>query len=269
MRYPISKAENIPGSGCAIYLYLLENVSTPGSLPHRMWYNGLAKQMEDPTSTPFRGFFPVGESYKLSYGGSSMEYHMFTGNEQNAVFVKDLSKEAKLELGITSKMDPNAKVFNPFFKSWEELDEDAIKLNELPALSLAKSISGWCGSKCAYYSEIDVRDFLLSACRNPSSGQMMYILHGNHLAWCTHRFMKSGVSAELEADIKKEFYSQNSPDFYIKDIGTIMPSILYVLGLLGEDVIQIVNDLSFDLWGISDVANKISGMMMVAQQLAA
>lgn len=267
MRYPISKAEAIPGSGGAIYLFLMENVSTPGSLPHRMWYNGLAKQMEDPTSTPFRGFFPVGQTYRLSYAGSPMGDYTFTGNEQNAVFVKDLSKEAMLQLGITANMDSGSKVFNPFFKPWEELDEDTIKLNELPALSLAKSISGWCSQVRSYYTEVEVRDFLISACRNPSSGQMMYILHGNHVAWCTHRFMKSASGMDLEADIKKEFYSQNSPDFYIKDIGTIMPSILYVLGLLGEDVIEFVDELPFDLWGIDDVAKEIYDMM--AQKLAA
>lgn len=261
MRYPTDHPEAIPGSGGAIYLYLLENVSVPGSLPHVMWYEGLKKQMEDPSSTAMRGYFPVGEIHRLSYAGSPMGEHKFTGNEQNAVFVKDLAPETVLKLGISKDRKPDEKVFNPNFLPWPELPPEIHKLNELPALSLAKSISGWCGQKQTFYTEIDVRDFLVTACKHPSGEQMMYILHGNHVAWCTHRFITAGASTELEADIKKEFYSQSSPDFYIKDLGTIFPSILYVLGLLGEDVMNIVNNLPFDMWGVHDLGRGITDMM--------
>jgi hypothetical protein len=261
MRYPATEPEAIPGSGGAIYLYLLENVSVPGSLPHVMWYEGLKKQMENPASTAMRGYYPVGETHKISYAGSPMGEHKFTGNEQNAVFVKDLAPETALKLGISKDRKPDEKVFNPNFLPWPELPDEIHKLNELPALSLAKSISGWCSQKSPYYTELDVRDFLVTATKHPSGEQMMYILHGNHVAWCTHRFITAGASTELEADIKKEFYTQNSPDFYIKDLGTIFPSMLYVLGLLGEDVISLCNNLPFDLWGVSGLASEIDNMM--------
>ena len=265
-RYPIEKPSEIPGSGSALYLYLLDNIKVPGGLPHKVWYDGLTKLLEDPASTPFRGFYPVGETYEIRYGGTaSFTKHLFTGDEQNPVFVKDLSNETKLMLGISATASEDEKVWNPHYRPYNEVSESTRKLNELPTLSLAKSISSWFLSQVMprpYYTEVEVSEMLKVACISPSSEEMMFLLHGNHLAWCTHSFLYHGI----QPDVKKEFYATNSPDFYIKDLGTIMPSILYALTMLGIDPVTIIEDLNYDLWGIDDVAKSLQKDLAINNQ---
>ena len=109
------------------------------------------------------------------------------------------------------------------------------------------------------YSEKDVVNFLVVAIRNANSQEMMYVLHGNHVAWCVARFIESG---EMEADVKKRFYSQDDPDFYVKDIGTVMPSMLYALAILGVDPVEITENLTYEIWDIDKVAKEIQSRFM-------
>lgn len=262
MRYPIENPSPIPGSGNALYLFLLENVAVPGALPHMLWYTGLAKQMEEPAQTTFRGYFPIGETLKIQYANNP-EYvdHKFTGQEKNPVFVNDLSKEAMLYLQIPQDASGDDKVFNPNFLPYDQLPDTTKKLNELPTLSLAKSVSSWFMSKanaCIYYTEEQVVKFLIRACELPSSEEMMYLLHGNHVTWCTHTFLHYGI----QPDIKREFYAQTNQDFFIKDMGTIMPSILYALSMVGVDPMTVVDNLKFDLWGIDEVGRSLQADMV-------
>jgi len=171
-----------------------------------------------------------------------------------------------MELGIPKEADPKAKVFNPNYLPWEELSEDIIILNHLPTLALAKSISSFLCTKVGlYYTEVDVVDMLLKAIRVASSDEMMHLLLGNHIAWCTHRYTLTG---EMEPDVEKQFHAQDSPDFYVKDIGTIMPSILYCLVMLGQSPVNIISQLTYDLWGIGDVASALLPMMKRNQKVS-
>lgn len=253
MRYPIGSASSVIGSGNAFYLYLLENIKVPAQLSHELWYNGLVQAMTD-KDYPFRGFYPVGKTLKISYAGAEMAPYTFTGEEKNPVFVKDLSPDAKLELGISTKADPSAKVFNPFFVAYDKLPEKTKKSNELPTLSLAKSISSFLGQSDILFTEKDVAEMLIIALKDCNSEPMRYMLHGNHIAWCSARFMETGI---MEEDIKKQFYGPNSMDFYIKDIGTIMPGILFSLSCLGVDPVEAIKYIDYDLWGIDKVAKAL------------
>jgi hypothetical protein len=265
MRYPIEQASNIPGSGNALYLYLMDNIHVPAKLCHDIWYKGCEKLKSDPNH-PFRGFYPVGETLCISYGGSEMMDHTFTGEEKNPIFVRDLSKDAKNVLGLHMNMDPAAKVFNPLFREYDELPDKTRKDNELPTLSLAKSISSFLGSEDALYTEKDVVEMLIVAIKDCNSEAMRHILHGNHVAWCSARFMSTGV---MEEDIKRSFYGQNAIDFYVKDIGTIMPGILYCLAILGVDPTEAIMGLTYDLWGIGDAAAELQHYMKTYSEIEA
>jgi hypothetical protein len=250
MRYPLENATSIPNSGNALYIYLIENISVPARMSHEIWYKGCQRLVDDKDEA-FHGFFPVGETLKISYAGAPMVDHTFTGEEKNPVFVKDLSPEAKLQLGISGKAKDSEKVFNPYFRPYNDLPEKIKKDNELPALSLAKSISAFLSVNSILFTEKDVVDMLMLAVRDANSNAMRTILHGNHVAWCAARFMTFGT---VEEDIKKNFYGQNDIEFYMKDIGTIMPAILYTLAILGEDPVSVINYLDYDLYGIDTVA---------------
>jgi hypothetical protein len=191
MRYPIFEATSVIGSGSSFYLYLLESINIPAKMSHELWYKGLEQAIKDDPTYPFRGFFPVGETLKISYAGAEIKPYTFTGKEKNPVYVKDLSYEAKLSLGISSSADSSAKVFNPFFVAYDKLPDKTRKSNELPTLSLAKSISSFLGSKNILFTEKDIVDFLIKAFKNCNSDEMKYILHGNHIAWCASRFMET------------------------------------------------------------------------------
>jgi hypothetical protein len=258
MRYPLGNPSSVIGSGSSFYLYLLENIHVPAKMSHDLWYKGLEQAMKEDTSYPFRGFFPVGETLKISYAGAEIAPYTFTGSEKNPVYVKDLSSEAKLSLGISVKADPSAEVFNPHFVAYAKLPERTRKSNELPTLSLAKSISSYLGSKDILFTEKDIIDFLISAFKDCNSNQMKYILHGNHVAWCAARFMETNT---MEEDIKKQFYGQNSMDFYIKDIGTILPGMLFCAASLGMDPVEAIKYLDYDVWDIDKVARALQCCM--------
>ena len=264
MRYPIEKPTNIPGSGSAVYLYLLETVQVPARCPHDIWYAGQKAKLDD-QHDPFKGFFPVGETLRIDYASSGMKDYTFAGDEKNAVYVRDLSPEAKMALGIPADANPKDKVFNPNFVKYDDLPHATKVSNEATTMSLAKSISAYlCNDIDILYTEQDVVDMLTVAIKKINSKQMMTILHGNHVAWCSLAFMRTG---KMEEDIKREFYGQNDIDFYVKDIGTIMPSVLYTLAILGCDPIEIINDLQIDLYGIQDVAVTMQQYMKVNQKV--
>jgi len=265
MRYPIESASSVPGSGNSVYLYLLMNINIPSRLPHEIWYSGLAEKLKNPHSI-FKGFFPVGETFEIQYGGAEMQNYTFTGEEKNPVYVNDLSASAKFKLGIPNDADKREKVFNPNFVPYEKLPPLAKTSNETVSMSLAKSISSFlCVRKSVLYTEQDVVNMLSAAVKKASSDEMIHILHGNHIAWCTLAFMRTN---KMEEDIKKEFYTQNGIDFYTKDIGTIMPSILYTLAILGVDPVASIEDLDYDLYGIENVARKLQTHMKNFQKKA-
>ena len=264
MRYPIERATTIPGSGSTVYLYLLENIEIPARCPHDIWYAGEEKKLNDPHH-PFKGFFPVGRTLKINYADAGVIDYRFTGNEKNAVYVKDLSPEARLELGIPSNADPKAKVFNPNFVKYDDLPHTTKISNQTTTMSLAKSISAFlCNKESILYTEQDVVDMLIVALKKVNSTEMMTILHGNHVSWCSLAFMRTGT---MEADIKREFYGQNDLDFYVKDIGTIMPSILFTMAILGIDPVEVIKDFSVDLYGIDTIAKKMQGYMRKHQEV--
>lgn len=246
MRYPTEKASSLPGGGSAVYLHLMDNIAIPAKLCHELWYNGCKKLKDDPKH-PFQGFFPIGETLTISYGGSPMCEHTFSLDDKNPVFARELSSEAKEALGIAVTASGDAKVFNPYYRLYEDLPRNYQKDNELPSLSLAKSIASYLSPKNPLFTEEDVMNMLIAAIKSANSDQMIHILHGNHVSWCASRFLQLEV---MDDQIKKNFYSQNDIEFFIKDIGTVMPSILYVLALLGFDPVEAIGYLNYDLWGI-------------------
>lgn len=253
--YPVKKASTVPGSGAAHYMYLLSTIAVPSRLPHQLWYNGM-EQLKDQPGHPFQGFYPVGETLELKYPADApMADYTFTGNEKNPVLVEDLSSATRTELGISADAKPVDKVFNPNYREYDDLPHLTKMSNELATMALAKSIDSWLSSLFGIaYSERNIVDMLMNAIARADSPEMFHILHGNHVAWCSLAYMRDG---RMEADITKQFYGQTDPEFYIKDLGTIMPAILYSLAILGVRPVNAVNKMGFDVWGINDVANSL------------
>lgn len=240
----------------------MENIVIPSRLPHKLWYNAQEEKLKDPHD-PFRGFFPVGETFDISYGGSDIKPHKFTGKERNPVFVRELSDGAKMELGLRDA-DPKEKVWNPNFVAYDDLPDNARISNETATMSLAKSISAFlCKKGDIMYTEIDVVDMLMAAIRNCNSDEMRHILHGNHVAWCAARYIETGT---MEEDIMRQFYGQNSADFYVKDIGTVMPGMLYTLAVLGSDPVKVIEELTYDIWDIESIAVELQQYMKVNEK---
>ena len=259
--YPTNQPCSIPGSGSAFYLYLLKNIAVPSRLPHELWFRGQEKFLNDPEH-PFRGYYPIGETYEIAYGNEPMSPHVFTGKEKNPVFVRDLSVYTTLKLGISKDAEPREKVWNPNFLPYDKLSEKVRISNEITTMSLAKSISSYLGAKDILYTEKDIMIMLTAAIKSASSQEMRIILHGNHIAWCATRYLDTGI---MEEDIKREFYGQNNMEFYIRDIGTIMPAILFSFALLGKDPTEMIGFLDYDLWGIGDVATELKTHMKINQ----
>lgn len=264
-KYPSEHPSTIPGSGNTLYKYILENLSIPAKLPHEIWYNSQKAKLDDPHD-PFKGFYPVGKKLKLIVSADSwMTDYTFTGEETFPVFVRALSPEARLELGISKDADPSSKVFNPNFVAYDDLPESTKMSNEILPLSLAKSFSSYlCLKVGVSYSEQQVVDMLVTALKRADSPEMAHILHGNHNCWCAMSFLKS---RKIEEDVKREFYGQNNEDFYMKDIGTIMPSILYTLAIVGANPLDMMALLTYDLYGIKDVAEILEGYMKINQEV--
>lgn len=263
-RYPTERPASLPGSGSAIYLFVLNNIAIPSRLPHDLWYASQESKLEN-EHDPFKGFFPVGETLEVDYAGRGMEPYTFTGKEKNPVFVKNCSEKTLMKLGIRDAK-PEEKVFNPNFVTYDELPENARISNETVTMSLVKSISAYlCGTKGVLYTEKDVAEMLIVAIKKCDSDEMRYILHGNHVAWCAARFIETGI---MEEDIKKQFYAQTDIDFFEKDVGTIMPGMLYTLALLGHDPIEMIKFLDYDIWDIDKVALKLKSFMKVEEDKA-
>ncbi len=263
--YPIIKARSNPASGINLYLHLLREAKSIGSLPHEVWHAGEKSKLIFPDKYPFRGFFPIGKTLNISYGGSALREYTFTGEEKNDVYVMDLSPEAKDELEIPPNAKDKDKVFNPNFVPYDDLSEETKISNELPTIALAKSIDAYLSERIGpYYSEQNIVDFLLLACEDASSEEMIFMLHANHVVWCAQKYMTTGLAPDME----KQFFTQDDEDFYIKDVGTLMPSILYALTMLGQSPINIVNELSFDLWQIDLVAAMLEPLLKVNQEQA-
>jgi len=260
--YPTKLPSSLPGSGSAFYLHLLRNIAIPSRLPHDLWYKGQTILKKD-RCHPFQGNYPIGETYKITYGNAPMKDHKFTGKEKNPVFVRDLHAETKIALGIQKDADPKEKVWNPNYCSFDELPEKVRISNEIATMSLAKSISSFLGSKDSLYTEKNIVSMLAIALKDANSQEMRHILHGNHISWCASRYIDTG---EMEEDIKREFYGQNSMEFYIRDIGTIMPAILYTFAVLGRDPIEMIGFLDYELWGIDEVAKELQGYMRINQE---
>jgi len=259
VRYPIERPASLPGSGSAIYLFLLDNIAVPSRLPHELWYASQKIKLEN-EHDPFKGFFPVNETFEINYANKGMGSHTFTGKEKSAVYVKDCSEETLMKLGIRNAK-PDEKVFNPNFVDYDDLPEKARISNETATMSLAKSISAFlCGIRDILYTEQDVVDMLTVAIKRCDSNEMRYILHGNHVAWCAARYIETGV---MEEDLRKQFYGQTDVDFFMKDIGTIMPGMLYTLALLGTDPTEIIKELDYEIWDIDKVAEELKGYMKV------
>jgi len=153
--YPTNQPCSIPGSGGAFYLYLLKNITTPSRLPHEIWFKGQTKLYED-KEHPFRGYYPIGKTYRIAYGTQPMDYYTFTGKEKNPVFIKDLAPKTKLELGISNNAIQAEKVWDPNYCPYEKLPEKARISNETATMSLAKSISSFLGAKDILYNEKDI-----------------------------------------------------------------------------------------------------------------
>jgi hypothetical protein len=233
----------------------------PSRLSHDLWYREQT-ELKESKDHPFQGFFPIGKTYRITYGGGDMGDHKFTGKEKNPVFVRDLHAETKLKLGIQKNANPKEKVWNPNYRSFEELPDMVRISNETATMSLAKSISSFLGSQDSLYTEKNIINMLTVAIKDASSQEMRHILHGNHIAWCAARYIDTGV---MEEDIRREFYGQNSMEFYIRDISTIMPSILYTCAILGKDPVEMIKYIDYDLCGVKEVAEELQKYMKINQ----
>jgi hypothetical protein len=258
--YPTSKASKAPATGRLFYEFLLRNIKIPASAAHVLWYNGAKAQLERPDIYAFRGDIPIGKTINLQWlagnpicdGGGYVQY-TFNGTEEY-VLVSDLSNPAMRELGIPGTARAKDKVYNSNFKPYEKLPELTKISNELAPLSVAKSISSYlCGVKGRMnYSEHDVLNFLTACLRDLSGVEMSYLLHGNHLAWTVLAYIRSKGS--VEGDILAEFYGQNPTDFFVKDLGTILPTIFFVAASFGDDPVEYFKMLDIEIWGAKEVA---------------
>ncbi|HOI18317.1 MAG TPA: hypothetical protein PLX15_00430 [Candidatus Woesearchaeota archaeon] len=265
-----------PSSGSDFYNFLLKYVEIPASASHDIWYRGLEEQQKHPESYAFRGDIPTGKTIELvSLGGKPLEEvlsnsgngltngarkYTFNGSELY-VLVGDLSEESKKELGIPDTAREKDKVFNSNFKKYEDLPEITKMSNELAALSVPKSISSYLAgvNGKVNYSERDVLNLLESAFNDLSGPEMMHFLHGNHLAWAALEYVKG--NGNINGDISTEFHKQNTEDFYLKDLGTILPSLFFALASLGKDPMDYYNKLDVEIWGAKDVAEYMRQYM--------
>jgi hypothetical protein len=233
----------------------MKNINISASANHNIWYAGAQAQLAKPNEFAFRGDIPTGKTLELiTLAGKTVNSpYTFTG-EESYVLVTDLTDTAKNELAIPTNARGKDKVFNSNFKVYEKLSELTKISNELPALSAAKSISNYlAGVKAKVnYSERDVLNLLTSSFENLRGPEMMHFLHGNHLAWAALAYVRA--KGNVSGDILTEFHSQNPTDFYVKDLGTILPTMFFALASLGEDPVKFHDKLDVDVWGAKDAA---------------
>ncbi|MBI5390374.1 hypothetical protein HZB02_02710 [Candidatus Woesearchaeota archaeon] len=270
-QYPISKPTSALGTGSLFYQYLLQNLMVPAQSTHQIWYAGEATKISQPDKYAFRGNIPISKRLELltlsgkplteAMGEKGVEgvIYTFTGSE-GPTLVSDLTASAKTVLAIPAEAKPRDKVYNPNFREYQDLDDLTKLSNELAALSLPKAISSYFGQHGkTNYSEIDVLKFMQVCFTDLSSEQMTHVLNTNHMAWAALAYMREnrelkGATRTIAGDLQTEFYGQNTPDFYSKDLGTILPSMFFALASLGEDPVAYHNRLDIDVWGAKEVA---------------
>ena len=109
------------------------------------------------------------------------------------------------------------------------------------------------------YSEKDILNFLTACFEDLSSLEMNYVMFGNNLAWCYLTYQREG--GEIRGDILKEFYAQNPTNFYIKDLGTVLPAMFYTLANIGQDPVKFHNKLDIEIWGAMEAAEYMQKFM--------
>lgn len=271
-KYPVEKPVSVPATGSRLYRHMLDTVKIPARANHEIWYLGEKNKLELPEEHAFRGGIPKGRTLELvTLSGSPIDKapnaseskegfdYTFLGSE-GPVYVKDLAESAKTYLAIPKKVSEKDKVFNPNFKPYEELDAFIKMSNELASLSFPKSFSSYLlGSGKMLYSEKDVLEFIEACFNDLSSEEMLHVLHGNHLAWASLAYVRS--NGKVEEDVCREFFAQNPADFYMKDVGTVLPAMFYSLAILGEDPAEYCNNIDFEIWGAKESAKYMRQYM--------
>ena len=260
--YPIKRPSTAPATGRMLYAFLLENLKVPAASSHNVWKAGLDDQLERPDASPFRGKTPAGKTLELnSLAGKPVDSPYTLTGKESFLLVSDLSDASRAELGIPVAAKPTDKVYNLNFGPYEDLPALSKMSNELAVLSVAKSISSYLAGveKKVNYSEADVAKFLMTALSDLSSPEMMHLLHGNHIAWATLAYVREEGS--VAGDIAAEFHAQNAPDFYTKDIGTILPTVFFLLASLGYDPMLGFNKIDTYIWGAKEAAKYMRQYM--------
>jgi hypothetical protein len=274
--FPVTQPSTIPGTGVALYQLLIENLDLVAKTNHTVWYEGEANKLL-PENTPkhaFRGGIPVGETLELlTLSGEVLQniesavetesgtyVYTFTGIE-GPVFVSDLASSAREQLRIPSSATVDAKVYNPNFKPFEDLDDITKTSNRNAAFAVAKAVDNYLASHGdVNYSERDVLKFIQRALHNLGGEEMKYIMHSNNMMWCA---LSIGREGRPKGDAKARFFGTNPPDFYAKDIGTVLPGLYYLLANLGEDPVVYQQKLAKQatIWGAEGAAQHMKQYM--------
>jgi len=260
--YPAAHPSTAPATGRLFYEFLMGKIAIPASANHTIWYAGVEDQLKHPDKFAFRGDIPKGRTLELITLASKPinAAYTFKGDEEY-VLVSDLSEFARKELGIPADARGRDKVFNSNFKPFNQLSEFTRWSNELAALSVPKSISSYlAGVKGKVnYSEQDVLNLLETGFRDLSSPEMMHFLHGNHLAWAALAYMRE--KGNVAGDLLTEFHSQNTADFYTKDLGTVLPAMFFALANLGQDPMKFHDMLDIEVYGTKGAAEYMRQFM--------
>jgi len=264
--YPIEKPVSAPSTGSLLYEYLLRNIPISARASHNIWFEGEKAKLGHPEKYSFRGVIPINRTLELltlaeekiieSDFAKRTEKGTFIytlNGKEKAVLVCDLSDNTRKELGIPENARPRDKVFNPNFVEYDKLNEFTKYSNELVSLSVPKSISNHFGSAGNLtYSEVDVLKFLTNCIEDLNSKEMMQVLHGAHLAWAALDYIRG--KGTVGGDIMTEFHAHQPTDFYMKDVGTVLPCMFFALASLGQDPVVYHNKLDTEIWGAKDVA---------------
>jgi len=273
-RYPVKRPSSAPATGRLLYQHLMNKLGDPARANHNIWYAGEEAKLKSPSEFAFRGANPKGKTHELkSLSGKDITegktaqrtekgtvLYTFTGSE-GPVLVSDLSDSAREELGIPASARDKDKVFNPNFVDYDELSQETKLSNELAVLSFIKGFSSYLGGLKGKtnYSELDVLKFIRACFEDLSGQEMMHVLHGNHMAWAVLAYVRE--SGNVSGDVSTEFHAQNPVDFYIKDLGTILPAMFHALSQLGQDPVQYHDKLDIEIWGAKDAAKYMKKFM--------
>lgn len=261
--YPIKKPTSAPSTGSLLYQFLMKNLGVAASANHTIWYLGEEAKLPHPEQYAFRGDIPKGKTLELvalmgnpvidsvDFKGKVANYTL-KGNE-DYVLVSDLSDNQRASLGIPANARGKDKVYNANFKKFEQLPNLTRMSNELASMAVPVSFSNYFGSKGnILYSEKDVLSFLSSAVSDLNSPQMISILHANNSAWkALNHVRTNGV---VSGDALAEFYAQQPTDFYMKDVGTVLPMMFYAFANLGVDPVEQFKKIDIEVWGAEDAA---------------